>query len=148
MFARWKSSLFETNTGFLILKFNHCENLSFSPRNWQICQFYLLQLNCSQYIARHLKYPLTPMGVLAPVSAQRDTPLSPPSTSAEIFQRRCLQSSLKKKLKNPGGGGKIFKIFFLYIFSPNQAIQSTFRFFRFFQKKFIVVTMFACHLRK
>ena len=31
------------------------------------------------------KFPLTPMGVLAPVSAQRDTPLSPPSTSAEIF---------------------------------------------------------------
>ena len=32
------------------------------------------------------------MGVLAPVSAQRDTPLSPPSTSAEIFRRTCLQS--------------------------------------------------------
>ena len=59
------------------------------------------------------KFPLTPMGVLAPVSAQRDTPLSPPSTSAEIFRRTCLQSSLKKNLKNPGGGGgKIFKIFF------------------------------------
>jgi hypothetical protein len=42
------------------------------------------------------KIPLTPMGVLAPVSAQRDTPLSPPSTSAEIFRRTCLQSSLKK----------------------------------------------------
>jgi hypothetical protein len=42
------------------------------------------------------KFPLTPMGVLTPVSAQRDTPLSPPSTSAEIFRRTCLQSSLKK----------------------------------------------------
>ena len=50
-----------------------------------------------------IKFPLTPMGVLAPVSAQRDTPLSPPSTSAEIFRRTCLQSSLKKNLKNPGG---------------------------------------------
>ena len=58
---------------------------------------------------REKKFPLTPMGVLAPVSAQRDTPLSPPSTSAEIFRRTCLQSSLKKKLKNPGGGGKILK---------------------------------------
>ena len=29
------------------------------------------------------------MGVLAPVSAERDTPLSPPSTSAEIFRRTC-----------------------------------------------------------
>ena len=52
----------------------------------------------------YLKFPLTPMGVLAPVSAQRDTPLSPPLTSAEIFRRTCLQSSLKKNLKNPGGG--------------------------------------------
>jgi hypothetical protein len=30
------------------------------------------------------EFPLTPIGVLAPVSAQRDTPLSSPSTSAEI----------------------------------------------------------------
>ena len=30
------------------------------------------------------KFPLTPMGVLAPVSAQRDTSLRPPLTSAEI----------------------------------------------------------------
>ena len=35
------------------------------------------------------------MGVLAPVSAQRDTPLSPPSTSAEIFRRTCLHSNLQ-----------------------------------------------------
>ena len=55
------------------------------------------------------KFPLTPMGVLAPVSAQRDTPLSPPSTSAEIFRRTCLQSSLKKNLKNPGGEVKFSK---------------------------------------
>ena len=54
------------------------------------------------------KFPLTPMGVLAPVSAQRDTPLSPPSTSAEIFRRTCLQSSLKKPKKFVGGG-QIFK---------------------------------------
>ena len=47
--------------------------------------------------------PLTPMGVLAPVFAQRDTPISPPSTSAEIFRRTCLQSSLKKNLKIRGG---------------------------------------------
>ena len=33
------------------------------------------------------------MGVLAPMSAQQDTPLSPPLTSAEIFRRTCLQSS-------------------------------------------------------
>jgi hypothetical protein len=46
-----------------------------------------------------------PMGV--PVSAQRDTQLIPPSTSAEIFQHTCLQSSLKKNLKVKGG--KIFK---------------------------------------
>ena len=39
------------------------------------------------------------MGVLAPVSAQWDTQLSPPSTSAEIFRHMCLQSSLKKNLK-------------------------------------------------
>ena len=74
------------------------------------------------------EFPLTPMGVLAPVSAQRDTPLSPPSTSAEIFRRTCLQSSLKKHLTNPRGGGKIFKTKFWSTFSPNQAILSTFRF--------------------
>ena len=55
------------------------------------------------------KFPMTPMGVLAPVSAQRDTPLSPPSTSAEIFRRTCLQSSLKKNLKNPEGELKFSK---------------------------------------
>ena len=42
------------------------------------------------------KFPLTPMGVLAPVSAQRDTPLSPPSTSAEIFLPLPLKKNLKK----------------------------------------------------
>ena len=35
------------------------------------------------------------MGVLAPVSAQRDTPLSPPLTSAEIYRRTCLHSNLQ-----------------------------------------------------
>ena len=35
------------------------------------------------------------MGVLAPVSAQRDTLLSPPSTSAKIFRRACLHSNLQ-----------------------------------------------------
>ena len=105
-----------------------------------------------------IKFPLTPMGVLALVSAQRDTPLSPPSTSAEIFRRTCLQSSLKKNLQNPGGGSKIFKKKFWSTFSPNQAILSTFRFFHLKKIKIncghyvclpstkIVVTMFACHL--
>ena len=58
---------------------------------------------------KYTKFPLTPMGVLAPVSAQRDTPLSLPSTSAEIFRRTCLQSSLKKNLKNQGGEVKFSK---------------------------------------
>jgi hypothetical protein len=64
----------------------------------------------------------------------------------------------QKKKNLVGGGGKIFKIFFWPIFSPNQAILSTFRFFHIFQNKIncghyfclpstkIVVTMFACHL--
>ena len=48
-----------------------------------------------------VKFPLTPMGVLAPVSAQRDTPLSPPSTSAEIFRRTCLHSNLQTSPPTP-----------------------------------------------
>jgi hypothetical protein len=64
------------------------------------------------------------MGVLAPVSAQRDTPLSPPSTSAEIFRCTCLQSSLKKNIKNPGGGGKIFKTKILINFNSNWSERS------------------------
>ena len=51
----------------------------------------------------------------------QDPPLGPPSTLAEIFRRTCL-----------GGRGKIVWQFFWSIFSPNQRILST---FRFFQKK-------------
>ena len=40
-------------------------------------------------------------GGLAPVSAQRDTPLSPPSTSAEIFWHTCLHSNLQTIPPNP-----------------------------------------------
>ena len=35
------------------------------------------------------------MGVLAPVSKQRDTPLSPPLRSAEIYRHTCLHSNLQ-----------------------------------------------------
>ena len=52
------------------------------------------------------KFPLTPMGVLASVSAQRETPLSPPSMSAEIFRSTCLNSNLQKRPKKCGGGMK------------------------------------------
>ena len=72
--------------------------------------------------------------------------------------QRILRTFLFFQKKINLGGGKIFKIFCWSIFSPNQAILSTFRFFHFFQKKNncghyfclpstkIVVTMFACHL--
>jgi hypothetical protein len=56
----------------------------------QLAQYSLQVLNDQKMTI----IPLTPMGVLAPVSAQRDTPLSPPSTSAEIFRRTCLHSNL------------------------------------------------------
>ena len=81
----------------------------------------------------------------------------PPSTLAEIFQRTCLGgwncltvflinflaksenskhfSFFSKKNLKILGGGKIFKMFFWSIFSPNQAILSAFRFFHFFQKE-------------
>ena len=57
---------------------------------------------------KKIKFPLTPMGVLAPGSAQRDTPLSPPSTfNIEIFRRTCLQSHLQNFRKNPKKNLKI-----------------------------------------
>ena len=44
------------------------------------------------------KFPLAPMGVLAPGSAHADPPLGPPSTLAEIFRHTCLQSKLQKEV--------------------------------------------------
>ena len=124
--------------------------------------------------------PLAPMGVLAPGSAHAWRSTRPPidtsgNFSAHVsgggnFQNIFLINFLAKSGNSKhfsffskqkkiwrGVGVKNFKIFFWYIFSPYQAILSTFRFFRFFQKKIncghyvclpstkIVVTMFACH---
>jgi hypothetical protein len=82
------------------------------------------------------KFPLTPMGVLAPVSAQRDTPLSPPSTSAEIFRRTCLQSHLQTspptpqksypKFRNPRTN---FQFFFLNLKTAPTGARGCLRFF-------------------
>ena len=67
-----------------------------------------------------------PMGVLAPRSANADPPLSPPSTWAEIFRHKFLQSrrqivwkNLKKTKNHPlgaRGGGQflIYPNFYLY----------------------------------
>ena len=43
----------------------------------------------------HQKFPLAPMGVLAPGSAHADPLLGPPSTLAEIVRHPCLQSGLR-----------------------------------------------------
>jgi hypothetical protein len=49
------------------------------------------------FISSYQKFPLAPMGVLAPrLSRARLTcPLVPPSTRAEIFRRSCVQSHLQ-----------------------------------------------------
>ena len=72
------------------------------------------------------KFPLAPMGVLAPRLRTLDGPLVPPSTRAEIFRHTCLINFLAKS-----GNSKHFS------------------FFSFFSKKMlIVVTIFAWHLHK
>ena len=50
----------------------------------------------SIFIKKNTKYPLAPMGVLAPGS-----PLGPPSTLAEIFYRTCLHKSPSNISPNP-----------------------------------------------
>ena len=82
--------------------------------------------------------PLAPMGVLAPRLRTLDGPLVPPSTRAEIFRRTCL-----------GVGWGDFQNLFLINFLPKSGNSKHFSFFSFFsKKKLIVVTIFACHLRK
>ena len=67
----------------------------------------------------------------------RDPPLSPPSALAEFFRRMFLQNNLQTSPPAPQeshvGGKKNWNLFWS-IFSPNQAILSTFRFFHFFPK--------------
>ena len=71
-------------------------SLKISRTNLQIIDHYNYQR-----IKKQLEFPLMPMGVLAPVSAQRDTPLSPPLTSAKNFWRTCLHSNLKTSPPTP-----------------------------------------------
>jgi hypothetical protein len=56
-----------------------------------------------------MTFSLTLTGVLAPVSAQQDTPLSPPSTSLEIFRRMCLHRNLQTSPKTPKNAYKSFR---------------------------------------
>ena len=60
-------------------------------RNCQWIKFilYIVEVSINAYV----KFPLTPMGVLAPVSDHATLLLSP---RAEISRRTCLQSSRKK----------------------------------------------------
>ena len=106
-----------------------------------------------------MKFPLAPMGVLAPVSAHAghsaQTPIDtsgnfPAPVSAEWSSN--ISPSPSKMFQTPtttpcrfspklgfcppnlgrGGAVKIFKNFFWSIFSPNKAILRTFYFFSFF----------------
>ena len=54
----------------------------------------------------YAKFPLAPMGVLAPRLRTLDGPLVPPSTRAEIFRRTCLINFLAKS-----GNSKHFSFF-------------------------------------
>ena len=81
-----------TNWFFLTITFKLNLSVSFQTHT---------KFNLFRKAAQERKFPLAPMGVLAPWSAHARPSARPPSTLAEIFRHPCLQSHLQTSPPTP-----------------------------------------------
>ena len=68
------------------------------------------------------KFPLAPMGVLAPRLRTLDGPLVPPSTQAEIFRRTCLGGGKFSKYFSDQFSRQIRQFWALFVFFKNLSV--------------------------